>query len=41
MTLERIPGEFSVCRMPDLSGVSLGAPYCFLAALSADGYTIL
>ena len=26
MTLEQIPGEFSVCRVPDLSGVSLGAP---------------
>lgn len=41
MTLERIPGEFSVCRVPDLSGVSLGAPFCFLAALAAERYTVL
>ena len=36
MTLERIPGEFSVCRVPDLSGVPLGAPYCFLAVTDEE-----
>lgn len=36
MTIQRIDGEFAVCKVADFSQVELGAPFCFTAATEEE-----
>ena len=36
MELKVIAGDFSVCKLPDYSGVNLDAPFCFTGKTDAE-----